>query len=80
MFAASVEADAYLRRRSCPVLSIHSIPGRAQWESALFQHPASHALEWEGSSHIERYRELAAVMTRWLDALRDDMAGVPAFT
>jgi pimeloyl-ACP methyl ester carboxylesterase len=72
IFAASPEADDYLRRRECPVLSIHSLPGRAAWESALFSHQASHAIEWEGSSHflhIERYRELAAVITGWLDPL-----------
>jgi len=72
MFHASPEAEAYLRRRACPVLSISALPGRAGWETALFSHPASRALEWEGSSHylhLERYRELAMVVSGWLDAL-----------
>ncbi|MCX5426056.1 alpha/beta fold hydrolase [Streptomyces sp. NBC_00078] len=69
---SSPEADEYLRRRACPVLSFHAIPGRAQWESALFTHPASRTIEWEGSSHylhIERPREMAVVVSGWLGAL-----------
>ena len=76
---ASPEADAYLRRRTCPVLSFHSVPGRAQWETALFTHPASRAIEWEGSSHylhIERPREMAVVVSGWLDTLTAAAAAV----
>jgi pimeloyl-ACP methyl ester carboxylesterase len=72
IFQATAAADAYLRRRACPVLSFHSLRGRAAWEEALFTHPASHAVEWEGSGHslhIERPRELAYLMTTWLDSL-----------
>ncbi|MFI6772202.1 alpha/beta fold hydrolase [Nocardia sp. NPDC050412] len=72
MYLASPEAEAYLRRRACPVLSISALPGRAEWETPLFNHPASRALGWEGSSHylhLERYREMAAVVSGWVDAL-----------
>jgi len=54
------------------VLSLHSLPGHAAWETATFQHPYSKATEWEGSGHclhIERPRELATVLIRWLDGL-----------
>lgn len=68
------QAQAYLRRRQCPILAVHSLAGRGQWESALFEHPRSHAIEWEGSSHylhIERPRELAFVIDGWLDSLTE---------
>lgn len=38
-----------LRRRNCPVLLFHLLPGRAAWKAPLFGHPASQAVEWEGS-------------------------------
>ena len=69
---AKATAGAYLSRRRCPVLSLHSLPGHAAWETATFQHPYSKATEWEGSGHclhIERPRELATVLLRWLDGL-----------
>ncbi|MFI5706420.1 alpha/beta fold hydrolase [Kribbella sp. NPDC051620] len=78
MFVSSPEAEAYLRRRTCPVLAIHSLRGRAQWETALFTDPASRAIEWEGSSHylhIERHRELAVVLSAWLDEVRSRSLG-----
>ncbi|WP_033294008.1 alpha/beta fold hydrolase [Amycolatopsis jejuensis] len=65
-------ATEYLKRRQAPVLSVHSLPGKAAWEKETFGNPYSKALEWEGSGHtiqIERHRELAQVMIGWLDGL-----------
>jgi pimeloyl-ACP methyl ester carboxylesterase len=75
MFAESLAADDYLRRRRCPVLAFHSLPGRAAWETALFQHQASRAIDWEGSGHslqIERPSELASETMNWLGGLVAD--------
>lgn len=69
---SKVTAGAYLSRRRQPVLSFHSLPGHAAWEKSILQHPYSKTLEWEGSGHtlqVERPKELASVMSRWLDGL-----------
>lgn len=82
LFAPTPAAEEYLSRRRCPVLSFHSLPGRAAWESRLFDHPRSRAIEWEGSGHdlhIERPGELSALTVAWLTALaEDDEQGGPA--
>jgi pimeloyl-ACP methyl ester carboxylesterase len=75
MFTMTPASSAYLRRRACPILSFHSLPGRAAWETPLFAHPASHAVEWEGSGHtlqVERPRELALLLLNWLNRIKSD--------
>jgi pimeloyl-ACP methyl ester carboxylesterase len=44
-------SDDYLRRRTCPVLALHTDPGMAAWEATTFRHPFSRAVAWEDSGH-----------------------------
>jgi pimeloyl-ACP methyl ester carboxylesterase len=65
-------AGTYLEKRSCPVLSIHSVPNHSEWDQTTFQHPYSRTVEFEGSGHwihIERPLELASVAIPWIDGL-----------
>jgi pimeloyl-ACP methyl ester carboxylesterase len=64
----SVSAD-YLRRRTCPVLTIYAAPDRADLETTLFTHPQSKTLVWDGSGHWlhqERPDEFNRVVDSWM--------------
>jgi pimeloyl-ACP methyl ester carboxylesterase len=65
-------ADAYLVRRTCPVLTIYTDPERAGWEAELLSHPHSRAMSWPGSGHWlhqERPLEFNRLVLDWLAAL-----------
>jgi pimeloyl-ACP methyl ester carboxylesterase len=71
-FGVRPAADAYLARRTCPVLSFWADPARSAWERGLFKDPASTAVTWPGSGHRlheERPAEFVLVVTEWLTTL-----------
>jgi pimeloyl-ACP methyl ester carboxylesterase len=71
-FASRAGADAYLARRSCPVLAIHTIPSQADWETTLFRHPASRASLCSGTGHWlhqERDADFNRLVLDWLHQL-----------
>jgi pimeloyl-ACP methyl ester carboxylesterase len=71
-FGVRPAADAYLARRTCPVLSFWREPARSAWERGLFKDPASTAVTWPGSGHRlheERPAEFVLVVTEWLTKL-----------
>lgn len=64
-------ADAYLRRRSCPVLAIHAMREMAGYERSVFADDRSRAIDWPGSGHwinVERAAECAALLEEWAAA------------
>jgi pimeloyl-ACP methyl ester carboxylesterase len=64
--------EAYLERRTQPVLSFWFDPAQAAWESDLFKDPRSRTVVWEGSGHRlheERPAEFLLVVNKWLKAL-----------
>jgi pimeloyl-ACP methyl ester carboxylesterase len=71
-------ADAYLARRSCPVLSLWSDPRQAAWESGLFAHPGSRAVAWEGAGHRLHEERPEAFVRLLLEWLADGGGAVPA--
>lgn len=71
--AMKSESGPYLRRRSCPVLSFHADPVRAQIEAGLLAGDRSRVVSWEGAGHWlhqERSAEFNALVTSWLASLR----------
>lgn len=73
------ESEAYLARRTCPVLSCWSAlqAESAAWEAGLFEHPASVAVSWPGSGHRlheERPAEFLYVVDKWLRNLKETPA------
>ena len=73
-FGVRPASDAYLARRTCPVLTCWSAAqaGHAAWERGLFRHPASRALVWPGGGHrlhAERPAEFLLVVGGWLEEL-----------
>jgi len=61
-----------LAKRTCPVLSFHSIPGSAEWEAGTFSHPKSQAVPMTETGHwlhIERAPAITARIIFWLTAL-----------
>jgi pimeloyl-ACP methyl ester carboxylesterase len=63
---------AYLRRRTCPVLSFYTDPTRVPVEEALFDDARSRSLSWPGSGHWlhqERPSEFNAIVDEWLRSL-----------
>jgi pimeloyl-ACP methyl ester carboxylesterase len=71
-FGVRPAADAYLARRTCPVLSFWGDPAQSAWEQGLFKDPASTAVAWPGSGHRpheERPAEFVLVVTQWLTKL-----------
>ena len=62
------KADAYLARRSCPVLAIHTIREMRDYERSTFRDPRSRAIDWPGTGHwlqLERPLEFAGVLIEW---------------
>jgi pimeloyl-ACP methyl ester carboxylesterase len=62
-------SEPYLRRRSCPVLSIYASDERVPIETALFADARSRAISWPGSGHWlhqERPAEFNALVDAWL--------------
>jgi pimeloyl-ACP methyl ester carboxylesterase len=71
-FGLRPAADAYLARRTCPVLSLWADPARSAWEHGLFKDPASAAVTWPGAGHRpheERPAEFVLLVTEWLATL-----------
>jgi len=65
-------AEPYLRRRSFPVLAMHTTPGKAEWDRSMFQDPVSEAYEFPTNGHwlhIERPADVAAIVDRWIAKL-----------
>lgn len=70
--ARSPTSEAYLSRRACPVLAIHSTRQLAELERSSFADERSRAIDWPGSGHwinVERAAECAALVTEWGAAL-----------
>lgn len=66
------QADGYLPRRACPVLSFWAHPAQAAWEAELPKDPRSRIVCWPGSGHRlheERPAEFTLVVTEWLRSL-----------
>jgi pimeloyl-ACP methyl ester carboxylesterase len=66
------QADAYLARRSGPVLAIHSSREFRDYERSTFSDSRSRAIDWPGTGHwvqVERPREFASVLHNWVSAL-----------
>jgi pimeloyl-ACP methyl ester carboxylesterase len=74
-------ADAYLSRRDCPVLAIHSTRQMSDYEQSTFRDPRSRAIDWPGTGHwvqVERPAELAAALLDWVTGVLDPTdAGSP---
>jgi pimeloyl-ACP methyl ester carboxylesterase len=71
-------SDAYLSRRDCPVLAIHSKRDMSAYEQGTFRHARSRALHWPGAGHwvqVERPTELATVVVDWVGDLGPTDAG-----
>jgi pimeloyl-ACP methyl ester carboxylesterase len=72
-------SDAYLSRRRCPVLAVHSSRRFSDYEQSTFSDPRSRAVDWTGPGHwlqVERPAELATVLVDWVsDVLGPDPAG-----
>lgn len=65
-------SEPYLRRRSCPVLSLYAAGERVGIERALFGDDRSRALSWDGCGHWlhqERPSEFNALVDDWLTTL-----------
>lgn len=61
-------AGPMLARRTCPVLSFHSIEDSAAWESSVFTVAHSRAVALQGRGHwlqVEAAEELSATMLAW---------------
>ena len=74
-FGVRPAAEAYLKRRTCPVLSFWFDPAQAAWERPLLAHPASDVVAWPGSGHRlheERPAEFLLVLDRWLTTISDN--------
>lgn len=68
-FGSRAAATAYLRRRRCPVLAVHTSADAAAWERALPPPPGSRVERWPDSGHFlpeERPHQLAAVLAGWV--------------
>ncbi|MGN9837810.1 alpha/beta fold hydrolase [Nonomuraea sp. H19] len=68
-FGTRRAAETYLAGRRCPVLSLHSLPEPAAWESAIPAPPGSRVVTWPGTGHflhLERPEAFAALLTQWL--------------
>ncbi|MER6504405.1 alpha/beta hydrolase [Streptomyces sp. NPDC001455] len=66
-------ADEYLRRRRCPVLTIHTHPAQAAWEETTFADPRSRSLHWPEAGHWlhqERADDFNDLVLRWLTDLQ----------
>jgi pimeloyl-ACP methyl ester carboxylesterase len=62
-------ADAYLSRRGCPVLAIHSSREMGDYERSTFQNPRSRAIDWTGPGHwiqVERPTDVATALVDWV--------------
>ena len=71
-FGLRPEADAYLRRRECPVVIVTADAARSEWEIETFRHPHSRMVSWEGSGHWlhqERWPEFNRLVLEWIDGL-----------
>ncbi|ARQ67475.1 alpha/beta fold hydrolase [Streptomyces marincola] len=69
-FGLRPAAEAYLRRRRCPALAVHTSPAAAAWERAVAG-DRTRVLLWEGRGHYlheERPAELAALLREWSTA------------
>lgn len=70
----SLESAAlgYLRRRTCPVLTVFADGTRVEAESAVFSDSRSRAVSWDGSGHWlhqERPSEFNSLVDDWLSGL-----------
>jgi pimeloyl-ACP methyl ester carboxylesterase len=69
-FGQRPETEAYLAKRTCPVLAVYADPARARWEESIATHPQSRVLTFEGAGHwlhqVEPDRFNAEVLA-WLD-------------
>jgi pimeloyl-ACP methyl ester carboxylesterase len=68
-FALRSACEEYLRRRSCPVLTVYASGERVPVERALFRDPRSRAVAWDGCGHWlhqERPAEFNALVGEWL--------------
>ncbi|MBO1414731.1 alpha/beta fold hydrolase [Streptomyces sp. FH025] len=66
-------ADEYLRRRRCPVLTVHTHPAQAAWEESTFADPRSRSLSWPEAGHWlhqERADDFNDLVLRWLAGLQ----------
>ncbi len=62
--------EAYLARRTQPVLAVHTTADAAQWERGLWTNPRSRAVVWEDVGHwvqIERAAEFTRLLIDWVD-------------
>jgi len=67
-FGAREPAEAYLRRRRCPVLCVRSLAEPARWEAAIPGHPGSRMVVWPGTGHflhLERPAAFADLLAGW---------------
>jgi len=65
-------ADAYLARRRCPVLAIHSTRAMSGFEESTFGDPRSRAVDWPGAGHwlqVERPAQFAETLVDWVAEL-----------
>jgi len=68
------QAQPYLARRTCPVLSFYADPARVAVETPLFIDTRSRAIAWEGAGHWlhqERPAEFNSLVDQWLSDLHD---------
>ncbi|WP_063784251.1 alpha/beta fold hydrolase [Streptomyces sp. SBT349] len=67
-FGRRPAAEAYLRRRRCPALTVHASPATAAWDRGLPAHPRSRVVLWEGAGHFlheERPAEVVELLRSW---------------
>jgi pimeloyl-ACP methyl ester carboxylesterase len=65
-------ASAYLARRSCPTLALHTDRQQAAWEASTFTDPRSRTESWAGTGHWmhqERPEEFNRLVREWLATL-----------
>ena len=66
------DASAYLARRSCPTLAVHTDSEQARWEASTFPDSRSRAVTWKGCGHWmhqERPAEFNPLILDWMTAL-----------
>jgi pimeloyl-ACP methyl ester carboxylesterase len=71
-FGLRPASDEYLKRRTCPVLTIYADPAAATWEETTFTDPYSRAVGWDGSGHWlhqERPDDFNALVLDWIAGL-----------
>ncbi len=74
-FGLRAAAEAYLQRRHCPALAVHTSPAAAAWERTTFRHPLSRVELWPECGHYlheERPADMVALVRAWCAATAGD--------